>query len=137
MFKKLLVALMIAVFATVGCSSVQPVAEPVQKPEYIYVIEDAINHESVAVVDIVRWENDGFTLWLWIDSDVLPLDCDFVMVLGIVDQAMMKYNVLGVWTDKNQLDPCGHADKQFLEYTKVMDEESARIKEEEAKKGGI
>jgi hypothetical protein len=119
MIKKLLVSLLVAsmIFTgTVGAKLIQD--DPIQapKPAYIVEIEDRINAKANATVNIVRYENDGETLWIWIDSDKLHNDCDFVMVLEIHPTTPGLYKFITIWSDETIPNSCEYASDKYDEY---------------------
>jgi hypothetical protein len=127
MFKKLIAALILGIFL-VSCSGV-PVAPTVAKPMYIQQLEDAVNSnpDKSGSIDIIKWENDGHTLWIWIDNKSFPASCDYVVVLGIVNQATMSYNVVRIINSKDIPNACEFATIKYKEYREFMEAAGATL----------
>jgi hypothetical protein len=110
--------LMLPVTALTNPAKDVPIPPP--KPAYIVELEDKINAGGTATVDIIRHENDGETLWLWIDSDMLPNDCDFAMVLEVHPTREYTYKFLTAWSDKTMPDSCEYASMKYDKYVEIM-----------------
>jgi len=131
--KKFLAALMLAVFLTVGCGSASIKSDEPVLPRHVQYIEDRSNETMKnkgldAHIKIIRYEDDGHTLWLWTDHSNGPDDCDYVLVLGIVDRETNDYKVLAIYINQQIPNACEYADSQYKKYREVMGQ-----MEEEAK----
>jgi len=122
MLKKLFVAFMIAVFATVGCSTAPPVIEDT-RPAHIIRLEakgnrDLIEDGSEDRVTIVKFKDNKHILWIWLDDSGLPKDCDYVIVLSVVDRDKDEYHLMTIFAS---LDACENADEAHAAYLKGME----------------
>jgi hypothetical protein len=139
MIKRFLLALVLGVFLATGCASVQPVADNgPEMPPHVQRIQDKSNDNLASQgagvsITIKRWEDDGHTLWLWIDNSAQPEPCDYVVVLGIVDKATDQYRVLTIFNNKAIPAACSYAEVKYQEYLVLM----KKAREDEKKKGGI
>ena len=118
--KKILLALMgVVALALVSCTTLPaPTNLQVVKPAYVQRIETFFE----GLIEIKRWEENGHTLWLWVDNKNQPRDCDYVIVYGIVDLENDEYVLLSVINSTRFEDPCAKGDEDFKEYTKLMAE---------------
>lgn len=122
MLKKILMAIMIAVFLTVGCSTAPPVIEDT-RPAHIIRLEtkgnrDLIKNGSEDRVMIVKFKENKSMLWIWLDDSGLPKDCDYVVVLSVVDRDKDEYGLMTIFAS---LDACDNADEAHAAYLKGME----------------
>lgn len=118
--KKLLFAIMgVIALALVSCTTTLPAPTNLQivnKPPYIQKME------QLYPVIITRYENDGKTLWLWVDNKIQPKDCDYVVVYKIIDLEKHLFNLLALFNSETSADPCGSAAAHYEEYLSIMKE---------------
>ena len=112
------------------------------RPAHINRIEEKSNKSFTdkglpIQAKIIRWEDDGYTLWLWIDHVKYPADCDYVVVLGIGDRATDKYKVLTVFSNKKIPNACEYASVKYEEYKVILKQEEKLHQEKTRKNGGI
>jgi hypothetical protein len=122
--KKFLFALIITLALALGCvgtlpTPVNPVA--VRQPAYIERIVKIINNMEGPNIAIIDYRNDGNTLWVWIDNLGQPGDCDYVVVLGIIDMDRDLYEGLATINNRNADDPCAKGYSEYEEYRIIMD----------------
>ena len=116
--KKLLAALMgVIAIALVSCTTLPPPPTNLHivKPNYVTHIE-----EMYPVANIIRWENDGKTMWLWVDNKEMPMQCDYVVVYKIIDLEKDMVDLLAMFNFENSVDPCGDAVIAYDEYLDIM-----------------
>ena len=121
--KKLLLALALSALLALGCAGgnqtrdiPSPTNLQLDKPAYVLHIEDLYPN-----VDIIRWENDGETMWLWVDNKDQPMQCDYVVVYRIIDLEKDLVDFLALFNFENSADPCGEAVAHYEEYMSIME----------------
>ena len=123
--RKLLIAAMLAAALMFGCATI-PVGQPVVRPEYIERLELKTNSQGDpnVTVTIIDWRNDGHTLWVWVDNSSMPKTCDYVVILGILDQANDNYEGLTVINKQNsrEEDPCTFGYLAYGEYLRQLEQ---------------
>jgi hypothetical protein len=110
-----------------GCISPTPMPTPkLVLPDYVQRIEDGINtgHE-IDLVTVQRFEDDGFTLWIWFDHRDYPGDCNYVVVGGIINRDTDEYRIMGVFRDDQIPESCKFADIQYDEYVEAIEQSKA------------
>jgi hypothetical protein len=134
--KKLLISLMLAAALTFGCASSVPRNIPVElSPAAEYVLTQVNQDEKV--IDIVKEENDGITMWIWIDSlipEFQEKDCDHVAIIrlqpdGSPAEILHVFNAENVPTG----DACQFATDEYKNYLESRNAQENLNK----KKGGI
>lgn len=123
--KKFFTALMVAVFIMASCSMSDKKPEAPRLPAHVQYIEDESNRGMKeqgidSSIKIIRYEDDGHTLWLWTDHSEGPDDCDYVLVLGIVDRDTANYKVLTIFSNKQIPNACEYASAQYKKYLELM-----------------
>ena len=125
MIKKLLAVLSLALFIS-ACSTVAKAPANlsvkqnlIEKTPYIEYIE-----EQVPNVDIVDFREDAMTLWLWIDNNDIPGNCDYVLVLQKTDRidsatGFVEHRVIRLWNQEHVANPCLFGQEQYEEYVQI------------------
>ena len=108
--------------ALVSCTTLPaPTNLQVVKPDYIQRMEG-----DRSTIEIIRYENDGKTLWVWVDNKTMAPTCDYVVVVGIINIDKDEFKMLSIYNtaggSSDGPDPCGRASKDYDEYIKVMKE---------------
>jgi hypothetical protein len=122
--KKFLLALCLSLVLALGCVGTLPTtAEPVaiKQPAYIERIVKIINNMEGPPIAIIDYRCDDNTLWLWIDNLGMPGDCDYVVILGILDMDNDGYEGLARIDKQNADDPCALGYTEYEEYLRIIE----------------
>jgi hypothetical protein len=116
----LLAAAVLMMGLTVGCPGVMPVTETVL-PAHIQRIENLVNEIDGPYLNIVDYRDTESTVWVWVDNYGQEGDCNFVVVLGVINKDTDEYVGLLGFNEQNSPDPCGSGYQAFADYEKQVE----------------
>ncbi len=124
MHKFLITIIIIAFF--IGCAGMKPIeSTELVLPAHLQRLEDNINKDyEQKTIFFVDYREDERVIWIWIDNKTMELECDYVVVLGIVNKEADKYNVLGIINWKTADHVCEYA---YIQYEKYLERTSNTI----------
>jgi hypothetical protein len=91
-------------------------------PAHIQRIENIVNDDTDGpYFNFVDYRDTDSTVWIWVDNYDQPGDCNFVIVLGVVNKDTDDYVALLGFTERNSPDPCGSGYQAFEEYKRQVE----------------
>jgi hypothetical protein len=121
--KKFLAALFATAIIIAGCAIAMPPTEMDNPlPAHIQRIENIVNDDTDGpYFNFVDYRDTDSTVWIWVDNYDQPGDCNFVIVLGVVNKDTDDYVALLGFTERNSPDPCGSGYQAFEEYKRQVE----------------
>jgi hypothetical protein len=119
--KKFLIAMLAAAVLMIGISSGNANLPTGELPAHIQRIENIVNKTSGSYLNFVDYRDTDSTVWVWVDNTGQPGDCNFVVVLGVINKDTDEYVPLLGFNEQNSPDPCGSGYQTFDEYVEQME----------------